>query len=73
MFLLNQMSAKPLWIKKVKIEFSLKTEFCKRIDQQSDGAGIVVVGFEWYCEESLNKVSAWKSRESNGKGGKKEE
>ena len=49
----------------------LATEFCKRIDQQSDGAGIVVVGFEWYCEESLNKVSAWKSRESSGKGGKK--
>ena len=45
MFLLNQMSTKPLWIKKGK---DLAAEFCKRVDQQSDGAGIVVVGFEWY-------------------------
>lgn len=67
MYIMNQISTKPLWIKTGN---DLAAEFCKRIDQQSGDASGVIVGFEWYTEDSL-KISAWKSRASSGKSQKK--
>ena len=67
MYIVNQLSTKPLWIKTGN---DLAVEFCKRIYQKSDSASSVVVGFEWYSEDSL-KISAWKSRASSGKSQKK--
>ena len=67
MYVMNQISTKPIWIKTGR---DLAAEFCKRIDQQTEGAEIVVVGFEWYCNESL-KASAWQSRQNESKGKRK--
>ena len=58
MFLINQITSKPSW---VKTGSDLACEFCKRVDQQSENAEIVIVGFESYSEDSL-KSMAWKNR-----------
>ena len=63
MFLLNQMSTKPLWVKNGS---DLAKEFCNRVEQQCSGAEMVIVGFEWYSEESLKQM-AWKARGSKDK------
>ena len=63
MFLVNQISTKSLW---VKTGSDLAAEFCKRVDQQSEGAEVIVIGFEWYSTDSL-KSKACKSRKKNGK------
>ena len=66
MYVINQISTKPVWIKTGR---DLAAEFCKRIDQQTEGAKMVVIGFEWYSTDSL-KASAWQSRQNKGKGKK---
>ena len=63
MFVMNQISTKPVWIKTGN---DLAKEFCNRVDQQTDGAEVVIIGFEWYSEDSL-KAMAWKSRNTNKK------
>ena len=67
MFIMNQITSKPAW---VKTGSDLAKEFCNRVDQQSYGADIVIIGFEWYSDESL-KSMAWKSRSSKDKGKKR--
>ena len=67
MFIMNQITSKPAW---VKTGSDLAKEFCNRVDQQSYGADIVIIGFEWYSDESL-KAMAWKSRSSKDKGKKR--
>ena len=63
MYVMNQISTKPLWVKTGR---DLAREFCNRVDQQSDGAQSIVIGFEWYSNESL-KARAWKSRDAKDK------
>lgn len=63
MFLMNQISTKPTWVKTGK---DIAKEFCDRVEMQSEGAEIIVIGFEWYLENSL-KSMAWKSRSSGDK------
>ena len=63
MFIMNQISTKPIWVKTGK---DLAKEFCDRLDKQSEGAEIIVVGFEWYSDVSL-KAMAWKSRQKGKK------
>ncbi len=63
MYIMNQISTKPLWIISGR---DLAREFCNRVDQQSDGAESIVIGFEWYSNDSL-KTIAWKSREAKDK------
>ena len=60
MFIMNQISSKPLWVNKGS---DLAQEFYNRVDQQSEDADIIIIGFEWYSEDSL-KARAWKSRDS---------
>ena len=60
MFIMNQISTKPVWMKRGS---DLAKEFCNRVDQQTEGAEIIVIAFEWYSDESL-KMMAWKSRNS---------
>ena len=54
MFIMNQITTKPIWIKRGS---NLAKEFCKRVDQQSEGAEIVVIGFEWYSDNSLKAMT----------------
>ena len=63
MFVMNQISTKPVWVKNGA---DLAKEFCKRVDQQSEGADIVIIGFEWYSDDSLKSMT-WRSRNSKGK------
>ena len=44
----------------------MQKEFCDRVNKQSEGAEIVVVGFEWYSDVSL-KAMAWESRQKGKK------
>ena len=67
MFLVKQISTKPLW---VKTGSDLAAEFCKRVDMQSEGANVIVIGFEWYSSSSL-KSNAWDSRENASSNSKK--
>ena len=60
---MNQISTKPVWVKNGA---DLAKEFCKRVDQQSEGADIVIIGFEWYSDGSLKSMT-WRSRNSKGK------
>ena len=63
MFVMNQISTKPIWVRNGG---DLAKEFCKRVDQQSEGADIVIIGFEWYSDDSLKSMT-WKSRNAKGK------
>ena len=63
MFVMNQISTKPIWVKSGD---DLAKEFCDRVDKQSEGAEMVIVGFEWYSDLSL-KSMAWKSRQKGKK------
>lgn len=63
MFIMNQITTKPLWMKSGR---DLSKEFCNRVDQQSEGAELVVIGFEWYSDNSL-KTMTWSSRKSTDK------
>ena len=65
LFLMKQISTKPISVRTGK---DLAKEFYDRLDKQSEGAEIIVVGFEWYSDASL-KAKAWESRQ---KGKKKE-
>ena len=56
MFVMNQISTKPIW---VKTGADLAKEFCDRVDKQSEGVYLVIDGFEWYSDASL-KAMAWK-------------
>ena len=64
-FLMNQISMKPMWVKNGS---DLAKEFCNSVEQQCEGAEMVIVGFEWYSEESLKQL-VWKAR--SGKDNKK--
>ena len=50
MFIMNQITSKPSW---VKTGSDLACEFSKRVDQQSENAEIVIVGFESYSEKTM--------------------
>ena len=63
MFVMNQISTKPIWVKSGD---DLAKEFCDRVDKQNEGAEMVIVGFEWYSDLSL-KSMAWKSRQKGKK------
>ena len=63
MFVMNQISTKPIW---VKTGADLAKEFCDGVDKQSEGAEMIIVRFEWYSDASL-KAMAWKSRHEGKK------
>ena len=54
MFVMNQISTKPIWVKSGD---DLAKEFCDRVDKQSEGAEMVIVGFEWYLDLSLKSMA----------------
>ena len=58
MFVMNQITTKPSW---VHTGNDLAKGFLKRVDQQSENAEIIIVGFESYSDESL-KFMAWRKR-----------
>ena len=37
----------------------LAAEFCKRVNQKLEGAEAIVIGFEWYSNNSLNERYTW--------------
>ena len=63
MFIMNQITTKPAWVTR---GIDIAQEFLNRVDQQSEGAEIVIIGFEWYSDDSL-KSMVWKSRGSGCK------
>ena len=55
MYIMNHISSKPL----DQNSGDISAEFCKRVDQQLEGAESVVIGLGWYSNNSLNERYPW--------------